>query len=246
VALLVEIGERDALEVLRREVLGVVAHDLRNPLSALRMTLTMLLRSKDMTVERRVQLAERMMGTLGRMEGMVATLVEHARAEAGVELRLARERVDLAALLERARKELEPLFPGRAIVVDRRGALEGEWDGPRLERVLSHLLGNALKHGDEGTSVTITIDGAKDGIVSLSINNGGPPISPELLPHLFEAFTIGPTGPEERRRSVGLGLFIVRHLVQAHGGAVDVTSSASDGTTFTVVLPRRAPPAGAS
>jgi phosphoserine phosphatase RsbU/P len=237
-----DVGETRGLDSIRQQVLGVVAHDLRNPLSALRMTTAMLIKGTDMPNERRVALAERMIGTIGRMEGMVASLVEFARAEAGVAIRLNREEVDLATVLGRIRHDLEVLFPGRKIDETRKGSLIGQWDGPRLERVLSNLIGNALKHGQDDTPVDLVLDGSDADVLKFSVHNAGPPIAPSLLPVVFEPFTIGPSDQQGRRRSVGLGLFIVRHLVGAHGGSVTVRSTDQEGTTFTVTLPRRVPP----
>jgi PAS domain S-box-containing protein len=233
-----DVSERRSLETVRQQALGVVAHDLRNPLSALRMTTAMLARPKELTTERRVQLAERMLGTIGRMEAIVSSLLDFARSEAGVELRLRREKVDLAEVLEGIRRELEILYAGRQLELRVVGDPSGLWDRNRLERVLANLLTNAFKHGAEGGAVSVVVDGSAEETVFLRVRNQGPPIPPELLPEVFEPFTIGPLGPEGRRRNIGLGLFIVRHLVTAHGGAVSVHSTAEEGTTFTVNLPR--------
>jgi signal transduction histidine kinase len=239
----VDVAEAHGLDAVRQQVLGVVAHDLRNPLSAMRMTTTLLAKPAEMPLPRRVQLAERMLGTLGRTEAMVSTLLEYARAEAGVSIRLAREPVDLGQVYERVKKELLVLFPNRPIDERLTGPLEGRWDGPRLERVVANLLSNALKHGRDDAAVEVVLDGRDRAAVRLEVHNQGAPIAAELLPKIFEPFTVGPLGQDGRRRSVGLGLFIVKYLVGAHGGSVHVRSSADDGTTFTVMLPREQPSA---
>jgi signal transduction histidine kinase len=236
--LLSDLSEARGLDAIRQQALGVVAHDLRNPLSALRMTAAIMARPKEMPTERRVQLTERMLGSIGRMEGLVATLLDHARSEAGVELRLQREPVDLGGVLERVKKDLEVLFPGRPLQERTAGSLVGSWDRGRIERVLANLLSNAFKHGREDTPVSVELEGSAPDAVTIVVTNLGPPIAPELMPHVFEPFTIGPVGETGRRRSVGLGLFIVKHLVVAHGGSVSVRSSLEEGTTFTTVLPR--------
>jgi PAS domain S-box-containing protein len=237
-AVVVDVGEHHGLDAVRQQVLGVVAHDLRNPLSALRMTASLLTKPQDMPTNRRVQLGERMLGTIGRTESMVATLLEYARAEAGVPIRLNRERLDLGALLERAKRDLDVLFPSRTVAERRVGSLLGAWDAARIERVLANLLSNALKHGRDDAPVTVELDGRDPVVVKLSVHNTGSPIGADLLPRLFEPFTIGPLGQDGRRRSVGLGLYIVKHLVAAHGGTVSVRSTAQEGTTFSLTLPR--------
>ena len=239
VLLALDVGEARNLEVIATQVLAVIAHDLRNPLSALRMTAAMMTKQQEMTTARRIELAERMLGTIGRMEGLVSSLIEHAQSDRGIQLRLQREPADLEQIYNSVKRDLDVLFPGRAIEVRRSGRLDGFWDSGRLARVLSNLLINALKHGDDSSPVVLTLDGSAEDTFRFSVSNQGVPIPPEFLPHAFQAFTVGPSQLEGRRRSVGLGLFIVEHLVNAHGGQVSVTSSAEGGTTVTVTLPRR-------
>ncbi|MFL5264941.1 MAG: sensor histidine kinase, partial [Anaeromyxobacteraceae bacterium] len=108
----------------------------------------------------------------------------------------------------------------------------------RLAQVLSNLVGNALQHGG-GTPVQVALAGGEAEVV-VTVHNGGPPVPAELLPEVFEPFRRG-AAPRAEGGSVGLGLFIVREIVRAHGGAVEVHSSADAGTTFTVRLPRGVP-----
>jgi PAS domain S-box-containing protein len=240
-AVLVEVGEQRPLEGLREQILGVVAHDLRNPMSAMRMTLAMLAKPAEVTTERRLALSERLLGTLGRMEGLVNTLAEHARAELGVATRITRARADMGDVYERAAAELQVLHPNRAVTVRREGDLAGYWDAARLERVLVALLGNALKHGSDATPVSVVMDGADAQRVVVTVHNDGAPIPPEVLPLVFEPFTTGSYDKQGRRRGIGLGLHIAGLLVSAHGGALTLDSSAGAGTTATVTLPRVAP-----
>jgi signal transduction histidine kinase len=233
---IVDLGERKSLDLLRSQVLGVVAHDLRNPLSAMRMTLAMLVKKTEVPSERRIALAERMQGTLARMEALVSSLVEQAQIDAGGELTLKREPQNLGDLYERVERDLQLLFPNRQIEVERRGSLEGTWDTARMERVLTNLLTNAFKHGRDDRPVRLLLDGEGESNIQLTVHNEGPPIAPQLLPVVFEPFSIG-GDRQERRRSIGLGLFIVKHLIRAHGGEVTVDSGEA-GTTFTVSLPR--------
>jgi signal transduction histidine kinase len=239
VLLVLDVGEVRGLDALRDQILGVVAHDLRNPLSALRMTASMLTKPQEMPTTRRVELAERLLGTIGRMEALVNSLVEHAQTERGMKLRLCRERVDLEEIFARVKRDIDVLFPGCKLQVTRRGPLDGLWDASGLQRVLSNLLTNALKHGSSDDPVTLTLDGSSDDVVWFSVHNRGNPMPAELLARAFEPFTIGNQNPDGRRRQLGLGLFTVEQLVTAHGGKVSAASSPTDGTTFIVTLPRR-------
>ena len=237
--LLVDIGERRNLEVLREQVLAVVAHDLRNPMSAMRMTLAMLGKKTEMPLERRLALAERLTGTLGRMEALVNTLVEYARAENGIEVKLARSPANLGLIYDRVEADLDVIYPGRKVDVQRQGDLEGEWDAGRIERVLSHLVANALKHGPDEPAPRLVMDGSAPDHLRVTVHNGGPAIPADLLPLVYEPFTTGAIDKQGRRRGIGLGLFVVRHLVAAHGGTLKLTSTDEAGTMVTVTLPRR-------
>jgi signal transduction histidine kinase len=114
------------------------------------------------------------------------------------------------------------------------GDLRGEWDADRLGQVVSNLVGNAIQHGN-GTPITLTVQEQGD-LVTLTVHNGGPPIPPEVLPYVFEPLARGRA--EGASRSIGLGLFIARAIVSAHGGHVHVSSSIDTGTTFSIALPK--------
>jgi signal transduction histidine kinase len=120
--------------------------------------------------------------------------------------------------------------------MDVSGDLVGDWDVDRMAQVLSNLLGNAIQHGG-GTPVRLSArqDGDR---VALAVHNGGAPIPPLALPFVFEPLARGQA--ENTTGGIGLGLFIARAIVSAHGGDIDVTSSTGDGTTFTVRLPKAA------
>ncbi len=158
-----------------------------------------------------------------------------ARAEAGG-LRLNLCTLDLGTLVPRVVQELSTAFPNRRIEVSPEGDLVGEWDADRLAQVVSNLLGNALQYGIDARPVRVRLDGAWADSVTLSVSNDGT-IPEELLPTVFDPF---------RRRvrhsanntGLGLGLFIVKQIVEAHGGSVDVHSDESAGTTFSAVMPR--------
>ena len=141
--------------------------------------------------------------------------------------------VDVGEIAERVVSELGPAYPGRAVRVERLGDTRGVWDHDRLGQVLSNLVGNALRHGSSDTPVQLRIDGTAAHEVVITVQNGGV-IPKELLPHLFEPFR---RGPGAQRDGLGLGLFIVQHLVRAHGGDIDVTTS-GDRTCVRVRLSR--------
>jgi signal transduction histidine kinase len=235
VLMLVDLSELRAAAALEKEVLGMVTHDMRNPLAAVRMLAQQLDRAPELSDERRHDLAGRMLVSIKRMEALLGALTDYTRARSGAALRLHRSPVDLAALTRRVMAEHEESFPGRRCELEAVGDACGWWDEARLEQIVANLVSNGLRHGALEGSVTLRIDGRRSSAVELVVRNDGPAISAELLPRLFDPFK-----PEHRSpgRGLGLGLFIVKHLVEAHGGAITVRSADGEGTAFDVVLPR--------
>jgi signal transduction histidine kinase len=115
-------------------------------------------------------------------------------------------------------------------------SMDGVWDELRLAQVLTNLVGNAIRHGTPGEAVDLIVDGSPNSL-SFEVHNGGE-IPEAIRPHLFEAFR--DSSLPRARDSLGLGLYIVRQIVLAHGGTIAVTSSQESGTTFRVELPRQA------
>ncbi len=142
--------------------------------------------------------------------------------------------IDLGDALRQLVSELRPQVGDRALQLDVKGDVVGEWDRVRIGQVVSNLVTNAIAYGDSSSPITIGADGTDEKVVTLSVHNTGQPIPAGLIPTLFEAFRRGRT----RVAGLGLGLFIVRHVAHAHGGDIEVDSTRDRGTTFTVRLPR--------
>jgi signal transduction histidine kinase len=141
-------------------------------------------------------------------------------------------------LTDKVIDELRLTYPERKLTVVYEGdATTGVWDEERLGQVLTNLVGNALRHGRQDEEVRVTVRGTAEGL-SVAVHNGGD-VPEDLRPHLFDPFR---SGSQKTRDSLGLGLYIVRQIVLAHGGTVDLVSSAEEGTTFRLELPPRAAP----
>jgi signal transduction histidine kinase len=168
------------------------------------------------------------------MSGIIRDLVDFGRVRQGLSLAVNKERVDLADVARAALLELGEPEQGRASFVAR-GDVTIDGDRGRMLQIASNLVANALRHAASG-AVRVEVAGDAAEVV-LSVHNDGPRIDPELLPHVFEPFRQG-AEPGVNLGSSGLGLFIVREIVTAHGGTVAVASDATSGTTFTVRLPR--------
>lgn len=129
-------------------------------------------------------------------------------------------------------------MPPQQIVVESAGMLTGAWDNDRLAQVLSHLLGNAIEHGAAGSPVTVRLDGTEPRVVRVSVANAGA-IPAEMLPHLFDPFRRADESTRARKsKGLGLGLYIVQQIVQAHDGRIEARSDERVGTVMSLELPR--------
>ncbi|HEY2378697.1 MAG TPA: ATP-binding protein [Gemmatimonadaceae bacterium] len=218
----------------REQVLGVVAHDLRNPLH-LAMATTELLGEPTLAEERRTELLAVMTRAVTHMRRLVADLLDAVRIQAG-RLSLDFENVTLGSIIDQAEEMGRPLAAERRIKLEAHAtdrSLRLRVDRARVLQVLGNLLGNAVKFTAEGGR--ITLDGhIENGAAVFSVRDTGVGIAPERLPHVFEQFWQGNSGDN---RGVGLGLAIAKAIVEAHGGTIDVQSAVGKGSTFSICFP---------
>jgi signal transduction histidine kinase len=214
---------------------------LRNPLSAIALAVSVLLqRGLD---ARQARHALRIQRSAERATRMIRDLLDFTRARQGAGIPVYPKPVDLHEVVHAVVDEVHAAAPERRIDAEYTGSGAGTWDPDRLAQVLSNLMGNALQYSPPDTGVRVVSRGEESGVV-LEVHNQGAPIPPERQPRIFEPLERGVEQPEDRSgRSIGLGLYIVRSIVHAHGGSVEVRSTAGEGTTFTVRLPRHAPTA---
>jgi len=214
---------------------GVLAHDLRNPLGAMMMAAQHLLMRQD-EGDKSVKPLGRILTSGQRMTRMIDQLLDFTRARAGGGIEIRPTVANLAEVCMQAVGELELGYPEWKIQRVVLGDQNGSWDPDRLLQIFSNLVANAGQHGNIEDGIRLTLDGrAADG-VRFEVHNTGA-IPDTLLSSLFDPFR-GTHYRKDHSRGLGLGLFIVRELVRAHGGAVGVVSSEETGTTFTVQLPR--------
>jgi signal transduction histidine kinase len=232
------LAERARVAEFQERFVGILGHDLRNPLSALMMSLTHLERSAPEPQRKGIA---RMQASATRMERMVDQLLDLTRSRLAGGIPICPTSADLGVVVDRVVDELRAQCGSRRIEVERGADLEGTWDPDRLEQVASNLVGNAVGHGDPGEPVSVKIRGDGEHVV-MTVHNAGSPIPDELRAVLFDPFRRGARVPRsEHTAGLGLGLYISREIVAAHGGTIDVTSDERHGTTFTVTLPRTPP-----
>jgi two-component system, sensor histidine kinase and response regulator len=230
---------REQTETLRLNEMftAVLGHDLRNPLSAILMAAHIVQQQSDSETVRAT--AKRILLSGKRMTRMIDDMLDLARARLAGGIPLKVSHTDVAEPVQRVVREYEIAFPERRIELKQDGDLAGDWDADRLAQVASNLIGNALQHGSADHVIQVHLDGTgAEGIVLSVINVGR--IPEHMVPHLFEPFQGGQRQPGQNQ-GLGLGLYIVRQIVQAHQGSVDVQCEDAEHTHFRVLVPRRAP-----
>jgi signal transduction histidine kinase len=218
---------------------GVLAHDLRNPLAAIMTAAQVaLMRQKGSQGDTITKPISRIIACGQRMMRMIDQLLDVTRVRAGGGIHVEPSNTNLGALCAQAIGEVELAFPHWTVQPEAVGELDGRWDPDRLLQIVSNLVSNAGQHGRPEGIVAVRLDGRDPDHVVLEVHNGGS-IPASIMPSLFDPFR-GTRSARDTSRGLGLGLFIVKEITEAHGGTVEVASSAGAGTTFVVRLPRRA------
>jgi two-component system sensor histidine kinase/response regulator len=233
-ALSAELNDRTETLRLNEMFTALLAHDLRSPLSAMLASARLLQRrTQDQAA---LDAAGRIVASGNRMARMIEDMLDLARARLGGGILVKREAADFKALVERSLREHQAAAPERPIEASYAGNFAGFWDPERIAQVASNLIGNALKHGTPEGAIQVRLDGSDCDHVTLVVKNGGT-IPPDIVPYLFDPFRGGQrqTG---RGDGLGLGLYIVSQIVQAHDGRVDVKTGEGGETAFLVRLPR--------
>jgi sigma-B regulation protein RsbU (phosphoserine phosphatase) len=214
------------------QLVGMVSHDIRNPLSVIHMSTTLLQRGVSGAQQEAV--IARIGRSVGRVQHLVSDLLDFTEAKLGRGLRVNLRPVDLHQALAESVGELGIAFPDRAIRHEAQGPGQCHADPDRIAQAVGNLVANAVNHGAADEPVTVRSE-AGDAGFRISVHNRGSVIPPALMPRLFEPMV---RGADVRAQGVGLGLFIVREIVAAHGGSVHATSSVTEGTAFIIDLPR--------
>lgn len=224
----------------REMFLAILGHDLRNPLNAMVMAARVI---EVASVDNGAVTAavERIVRSADVITRMTNDLLDYTTTRLGKGMQITRQPMDLGVLCEEVVEEYRGTHPGRVLQYHPSGELHGKWDAARLRQAVSNLLANALQHGDADKPVRLRVE-SHNGEIMIAIRNHGAVIPPEIIPTLFNPLVRGPAreshGDGDSGHGFGLGLYIARQVVLAHGGRIDVQSSEADGTVFTIHLPR--------
>lgn len=224
--------------------LAILGHDVRNPLGAITMGAQILTSAPELPANL-APVATRILASARRIKGLVADLIDFSTGNLGAGMPIRPEPFDFAPECLQIVDEMRGFHPDRQIHLDLSGALPVTWDRARIDQALSNLLGNAIQHGDatQPVWVAVALDGA--GSIAISVKNMGPGIDPTQLRAMFDPGRRASIRSAHERSggdasNLGLGLYITREVIHAHGGKIRVRSNDVDGTIFTVTLPRQA------
>lgn len=218
----------------RDRFLGILGHDLRNPINAIVLAAAAL--AEQGLNQQQLKTLTAIQNSSDRLTRMVNDILDFARGRLGLPMPITRTPSHLGLIAHDVVSEVQAAYPGSVVDWQADGDLNGDWDADRLKQVVVNLLTNAIQHGT-GDRVSLTVK-SDERFVILEVRNQGPPIPAELLPSMFDPLVRG-SSASRNQQGLGLGLFIADQIVSAHKGTIAVTSSQDDGTTFVVRLPRR-------
>lgn len=222
----------------RQTFLAILGHDLRGPLSAIKMASHILIKSEALDAQH-LDIAARIKRSVSTMNRMIQDLLEYAGGQIGKKIPVKPEAADMGDVCRTALDEVQLAYPNALFNFEAAGDLEGAFDPTRFQQVLSNLLINAAKYSEPGKQVTLSARRDPKTIV-VEVKNFGRPIPPESLQVIFNPLVqLSTKGTHSHpSTSLGLGLFIAREIVEGHDGTIEVSSSETDGTIFTVRLPQ--------
>jgi len=227
------------IEGERNLLLGMIGHDMRNPLQAIRMTASYL--QKLNAGDEIAAAAARLVFSGARLKAMLGDLSDFSRDKLGLGIEVSPHPIDLADVFLEEVQQLRTAHPTRRIDLSSAGELGGVWDAGRMHQVLGNLLSNALKYGKPGSTVEVVLAGIGDEVI-FTVTNHGVKIGDDALRAFFDPLSRGqhPQAHRDQDGGLGLGLYICRQIALAHHGSIQARSD-ENRTTFEVRLPKRVP-----
>lgn len=217
----------------REDFVMSLSHDLRNPLAAAKMSAQLILRNS-IDREKTISLANKIVNHINRTDQMISNLLDANKLRAGEMLSINKVNCNLMKVIEEVVEEASTIY-GNKMIVKGPKSLEGFWDCEALRRVIENLVNNAIKYGEIEKPITVSLE-KKDSEALIRVHNFGKQINPSEQVSLFRKFH-QLNGEKRKKSGWGLGLTIVKGLVEAHNGKVLINSSLHGGTTFSVEIP---------
>jgi signal transduction histidine kinase len=223
----------------RNLFLGVLGHDLRNPIGAVSMGAEWIERSGTIS-PKQAKVVSEIRTAAGRATQILNDLLDLTRSSFGAEIPVVRTKTDIVSLCREIADEHRAVDPDRRFEVTHEGDPMGSCDPARLGQVLSNLLGNAVQYSNGSSPITVRVAGNDPETVTITVHNLGTPIPVETQKVIFQSWVRGQDvkHPPEQGTHLGLGLYISKLIAEAHGGDLSVASSEAAGTTFSLRLPR--------
>ena len=237
VAIVRDISRLKEVERLKSDFVSMVSHELRTPLSVIKgYAATLLNPTLQLNAERQLRFLRGINDAADRLTRLIDNLLSVSRLESG-RFRLNPQHFDLGEIIRRVVAGYQAQSTRHEIVTDLGdGSLWIRADRDQLELVLANLVGNAFKYSPNGGRITVQARRQPDGVL-LHVSDEGLGISAEQVPHIFEKFFRGDAAKEGRVAGTGLGLYICKSLVEAHGGQIWVESTPGRGSTFSLLIP---------
>jgi PAS domain S-box-containing protein len=220
-----------------KQLIGIVSHDLRNPLNAIGIATALLLKRGQLD-EQSVRTVQRIVSSSDRAVRLISDFLDFTQARVMGRIPVSPKPVSIRDIARQVFDEVLLTQPSRRGTFAHDGEEHGTWDPDRLAQVIGNLLSNAFQHSPESSVVRLATRGDHES-VTIEVHNEGVPIAPEDLARLFQPYERG-TDASATGRSIGLGLYISRQIIEAHSGRIEVRSVEGEGTRFTVWLPRTA------
>ncbi len=224
----------------RDRLIGIVSHDLRNPINTILLGTSVLLEGGGLAPYTAKTLT-RIQSAAERAERLIRDILDYTQAHLGGGIHVERKPNDLGPIFRQVVDEIEISHPEHEFELVISGDTRAELDPDRIAQTLGNLLSNAIHYSPPNSRVRIELHGEASS-VAFAVHNRGSVIPADRIGDIFEPMQQITPGTGRGQRSVGLGLYIVESIVTSHQGTLGVTSSAADGTTFSITLPRVAGP----
>ena len=219
---------------IQQTFVSTLTHDLKNPITSAKMNAQLILRNSD-TPEPSSKSARSIVSSMNRLEAMIHDLLDASRLRAGEHLSLEFIQCDLHSVIREVVYEMSVMH-GDRFILDSKEAVEGNWGSDGLRRAVENLVGNAVKYSTPETPITVSLRSGKTA-VTVTVHNQGPPISQKEVSRLFQQYRRSKSAQEATKTGWGLGLIVVKGVVDAHKGKIRVESQEGKGTSFILEIP---------